>query len=141
MKAHRIILSAVAVGCLIALSGCQTAPKSVPANLSAKEIIQRAQEASDANNYGTAAFYYRTCMERYSADLSVVCACEYELAFIAYKTGKYSESESGFRALLARYSSPDAALLPQEYKILAEKILPKVQDKLSKNDKKQATGK
>lgn len=141
MKAHRAILSAVAVGCLMALSGCQSVPKSVPDKLSAKEIIQRAQEASDSGNYAAAAFYYKTCEERYSDDLSVVCACEYELAFIDYKAGKYDQSEKGFQTLLARYSSPDAALLPQEYKILAEKILPKVQAKLSRNEKKQATGK
>jgi outer membrane protein assembly factor BamD (BamD/ComL family) len=141
MKAHRAILSAAALGCLFALSGCQTVPKSVPDKLSAKEIIQRAQEASDDNNYAAAAFYYQTCKDRNSKDLSVVCACEYELAFIDYKTGKYAAAETGFQALLARYSSPDAALLPQEYKLLTEKILPKVQAKLSKNEKKQATGK
>jgi outer membrane protein assembly factor BamD (BamD/ComL family) len=140
MKPLRIILSFAAVGCLALLTACQSVPKSVPEGLSAKEIIQRAQEAADTSNYKAAAFYYQTCKDRYSEDLSVVCACEYELAFISYKTGKYENAEAGFKALIDRYASPDAALLPQEYKILSEKILPKVQAKLSRTEKKKATG-
>lgn len=138
----RIILPALsAIALSLCLAACQTVPKSVPESLSAREIIQKAQEASDTGNYKAASFYYETCKERFSDDLSVTCACEYELAFISYKTGKYAESKARFDSLLERYSSPDAALLPQEYKILSEKILPKVKAKIEKAERKAATGK
>lgn len=134
-------LFAPAFALLLCLAACQTVPKSVPESLSAREIIQKAQEASDAGNYKAATFYYETCKERFSDDLSVVCACEYELAFISYKANRNAEAVERFEALLERYASPDAALLPQEYKILSEKILPKARARIERKERKDATGK
>ncbi len=121
--------------CLLTLAfalSCAGLPKDadIPAGASAKQIIQRAQEANDQYKYKTAAAYYRIALDRFPEDLSVVCSCEYEIAFLDYKQGRYKESQAGFEKLLDRYASPDAALLPQEFKILAEKILPKVKAKL-----------
>ncbi len=126
----------VALLCAAALSlaSCASAPDpaKIPADMSSRELIQRAQEASDASNWKAARVWYSVAKERYSSDLSVVCACEYELAFIDWKAGRSKEAKAGFEALLARYRSPDAALLPQEYKYLSELILAKVDAKLAK---------
>jgi outer membrane protein assembly factor BamD (BamD/ComL family) len=123
---RRILFLAGCAAAAILLSSCQGSPKSIPEGLSAKQLIQRAQEASADGRLETARAYYRAAMERNPDDLAVQCACEYEIAFIDYKQKKYDAAEAGFKALLKRYESPDAAFLPQEYKILSLKIQSKI---------------
>jgi outer membrane protein assembly factor BamD (BamD/ComL family) len=122
---------------LAVLASCQSVPKDVPENLSAREIIQRAQEASDAKNYAAATFYYDTAKTRFSDQAPVVCACEYEIAFIQYKTGKMAAAKAGLEGLLKRYELADAAFLPQEYRVLAQKVLAKVDSALEKQGGKK----
>jgi outer membrane protein assembly factor BamD (BamD/ComL family) len=122
---------------LSVLASCQSAPKDVPENLSAREIIQRAQEASDAKNYAAAVFYYETAKTRFADQAPVVCACEYEIAFIQYKTGKMAAAKAGLESLLKRYDQADAAFLPQEYRILSQKVLAKVDSALEKQSGKK----
>jgi hypothetical protein len=55
--------------------------------------------------------------------LEYVCTAEYEIAFIHYKQKKYDIAKDGFNALLARYDTVDAELLPQQFQILAAKIM------------------
>jgi outer membrane protein assembly factor BamD (BamD/ComL family) len=136
-KGRAVAASVLCAVALCALAACAGIPKDgdLSRDMSAKEIIQRAQEASDQYKYKTAAAYYQICLDRNQDDPSIVCSCEYEIAFLAYKQGNYPDSKARFDALLQRYASPDAALLPQEFKILAEKILPKVEAKLAKGKK------
>lgn len=121
MKNSIIIGAICAFVCLFV--SCATLPQNIPESLSANELIQAAQEASDVNNYDAAVVYYQTALSRFPSDMQVVCASEYEIAFIQYKKGQTELAVQGFRALLARYESPDAALLPGQYKVLAEKVL------------------
>ncbi|MDR0389447.1 MAG: hypothetical protein LBH73_05210 [Spirochaetaceae bacterium] len=94
------------------------------------KIIQLAQEATDRNRYNQALQYYQVILERYSHDIDLVMAAEYEIAFLHYKQKKYGEAKEEFTALLARYNTTDAELLPPQYKILAEKVLPRIEEKL-----------
>lgn len=127
------LASALLAAALLSLASCASVPDpaDIPAEMTARELIQRAQEATDASNWKAARVWYSVARDRYASDMAVVCASEYELAFIDWKTGRYPEAKAGFQALLGRYQSPDAALLPQEFKLLSEVILEKVEAKLA----------
>jgi outer membrane protein assembly factor BamD (BamD/ComL family) len=102
---------------------CLSGPVDIPADLSAAEIVQQAQEASDRNRYKISLQYYEAILERFPQDMEYVCAAEYEIAFIHYKQKKYEDSRAEFTALLSRYNGPDGELLPPKFRILSEKIL------------------
>jgi len=106
--------------------GCASVPKSIPEDLSSSELVQRAQEATDAYNYNAAIAYYQAAIDRFGGDPAIMCMGEYEIAFIYYKQGKYTASAELFEKLLARYAAPGGESLPARYQILAEKVLPKV---------------
>ena len=109
------------------LGACASTPIVVEDDLSPEELVQRAQEASERSKYDQAIQYYDAVLTRFPGDLSMVCAAEYEIAFIQYKQKRYEPSKEGFRTLLKRYASTDAALLPPQYRILAEKVLAKME--------------
>jgi outer membrane protein assembly factor BamD (BamD/ComL family) len=122
--AHKKFLALVLFPVLYA---CSSGPLVIPQDLTAAELIQRGQEASDRNRYAVSLTYYETILERFPNDLDNVCAAEYEIAFIHYKQKKYPEAKDEFASLLARYDSPDEELLPPQFKILSTKILAKIE--------------
>lgn len=117
----------VAASSFFGLSSCASAPVTVPEGLSSAELVQRAQEASDKNDWTAALTYYQAVLDRYGDDLQVVCAAEYEIGFLKYKQKKWDEAKTTFKALLARYEGPDGLLLPAQYKVLADKVLAKIE--------------
>ncbi|MDR2393630.1 MAG: hypothetical protein LBD93_05710 [Treponema sp.] len=98
----------------------------IPENLSPAELIQKGQEASDRNRYKHSLQYYEAIIERYPSYIDEVCAVEYEIAFIHYKQKHYELAKYEFQALLSRYDSPDAELLPLQFKKLTELVLAKI---------------
>jgi outer membrane protein assembly factor BamD (BamD/ComL family) len=114
----------VSVGQLVS---CASAPVVIPEDATPMELIQRAQDASDKNQYDVAIQYYQAILDRYSNNIEMVCTAEYEIAFIKYKQKKYAEAKAGFTALLKRYEAVDAEFLPAQYKILSEKVLAKIE--------------
>jgi outer membrane protein assembly factor BamD (BamD/ComL family) len=136
-KTSRGPMAAIIVSALAAFVSCSSVPKDVPAGMTAREMIQRAQEASDEGKDKVALSYYETAKTRFPGDMAVICACEYEIAFIAYKKKDYESAEAGLSALLERYAVADAAFLPQEYKTLAEKILGKTRAAVEARKPKQ----
>jgi outer membrane protein assembly factor BamD (BamD/ComL family) len=126
MKIRFILAAAVAASFFVSCAGV---PKSIPADLSARELVQRAQEATDAYHYDAAIAYYKALGERFEGDPLYKTTADYEIAFIAYKQGKYAEAQAGFEALMARYAGPDGASLPPRYAILSKKVLEKIADK------------
>lgn len=104
-------------------ASCLSGPVDIPADFSAAEMVQHAQEASDRSRYKVSLQYYEAILERFPQDLENVCAAEYEIAFIHYKQKNYEQSKAGFIALLARYEGLDGELLPPKFRILSEKIL------------------
>ena len=107
---------------------CATKPVVIPEDLSAAELIQRAQEASDRNRYNISMQYYQTIIDRFPTDMDSVCAAEYEIAFIHYKQKKYDIAKVEFTELLNRYNTPDEELLPPQFKILSQMIMKKIAD-------------
>ncbi len=112
---------------ILVLASCASEPMVVPEGLSASELTQRAQEASEKKDWDRSLAFYQAVLARYSDNLSAVCAAEYEIAFVYYKEQQWDQAKEGFKTLLARYSGEDALLLPAQYKILAEKILAKIE--------------
>jgi outer membrane protein assembly factor BamD (BamD/ComL family) len=104
-------------------------PVSIPEDLSAAELVQRAQEASGLSRYNQAFQYYQAILDRYPDDIEMRCAAEYEIAFIHYKQKDYETAQTEFNALLERYTGPDAAQLPPKYQILSKSILAEIAEK------------
>ncbi|MDR0448475.1 MAG: hypothetical protein LBH07_07385 [Treponema sp.] len=102
---------------------CASGPVDVPDDMPPTKIIQRAQEATDVNKYKAAIQYYRILRERYGNVYEYLCTAEYEIAFIQYKQKKYFEARQGFESLLSLYKAEGGEILPQQFKVLAEKVL------------------
>ena len=113
---------------ILLFSACYSVPKDISEDFTAPELIQRAQEASDLNRYKVSLVYYNTILERFPRQMEYVCAAEYEIAFIAYKQKNYEAARSGINGLLQRYNSIDGELLPQQYKILSNIVLAKIDE-------------
>jgi len=110
-------------------AACATGQLNIPPNLSPSELIQRAQEASDKNRYNHALQYYQALLERNPTNIDLVCTAEYEIAFIHYKQKKYTQARAGFNALLERYEGEDGQYLPPQFKLLALKVLERIDEK------------
>ncbi|GAB6390628.1 MAG: putative lipoprotein [Treponematales bacterium] len=108
---------------------CASVPVVISEGLTSEELIQWGQEAVNRSRYGQALEYYNAVIERFPMDLEVICAAEYEIAFIYYKQGKYEEARRKFNSLLVRYEVADAEILPQQYRILANKVLERMSRK------------
>ena len=114
---------------LLTVGSCATGPVQVPEDTSPTKIIQRAQEATDLNKYKIAVQYYEILLERYGDINEYYCIGEYEIAFIRYKQRRYVEARSGFENLLSLYNSEGGDTLPPQFKILALKVLAKMDEK------------
>lgn len=117
------------IALLLLFSACATGLMVIPDDLSPAELIQRAQEASDRNRYNTALQYYEALLERNPLNVDLVCTAEYEIAFIHYKQKKYTQAKEEFNKLLGRYESPDGEYLPQQFKLLSNKVLERIDEK------------
>lgn len=115
-------IAALLLAALFATS-CATKLPPIPEDISAAEIIQRAQERSDAYDWKGAQHYYRALLEKFPADPNLVVTAMYELAFIEYKQGHYDAARAGLTAVLEKYSSPGGSSLPETWKILSEKVM------------------
>jgi outer membrane protein assembly factor BamD (BamD/ComL family) len=113
---------------LFLILACASGPADIPETLSPEELVQRGQEASDRNRYKLSLQYYEAILERFPFNTDMICAAEYEIAFIHYKQKKYDQSKVEFRMLLERYDTPDAELLPQQFRILAEIVLARIEE-------------
>jgi outer membrane protein assembly factor BamD (BamD/ComL family) len=125
----RFLFFIIAFSALFLVSACLSGPVDIPPDVTAEEIIQRAQEASDRNRYKTALQYYQALLDRNLTNIDLVCTAEYEIAFIHYKQKKYDQARTEFNELLERYDTPDEELLPQQYKILSRIVLNSIKEK------------
>lgn len=120
----------------LAFSSCSSTPPVIPEGLTPMQFFQRAQEESDNYRWDNALLYYRTFLERYPDDLPNVLAARYEIAFILYKKEQYAESKRLFEELLETYKKLENPLsVPQWPKVLAEKVLRKIQERTTPQGK------
>jgi outer membrane protein assembly factor BamD (BamD/ComL family) len=118
----------------IALTGtvmlaCASGPIDIPEDLDPEELIQRGQEASDRGRYKQALQYYEAVIDRFPSYIDLICAAEYEIAFIHYKRKLYPLARDELNALLGRYDTPDGELLPPQFRILSEIVLERITEK------------
>ena len=108
----------------LVILGCSTVPAEIPADIEPKEYFQRAQEAVvERGDYDTALRYYETFVERHGDDIQLTVEAEYEIAFIHYKQGQLDLAKDEFEALIEKYSTDTAQILPRWPLILTEKVL------------------
>ena len=131
---HYIVLPVLAA---VVFFSCATGPVNIPPELTPAEIIQRAQEASDKNRYNVAQQYYEALRERYPENINFVCTAEYEIAFIHYKQKNYAQAKDEFNSLLKRYEDAGEQFLPPEFKLLAIKVLERIEEKENPKPKKK----
>jgi outer membrane protein assembly factor BamD (BamD/ComL family) len=126
IKGRAVITAAVSA---LLVSACVSAAAAISDDTSPAELIQRAQEASDKNRYNLALQYYQAVLDRHFSNIDLVCAAEYEIAFIHYKQKKYPQAKDEFHSLLERYNTPDEELLPQQFKRLSNIVLEQIEEK------------
>ena len=113
---------------MVLVASCFSGPSVIPEDLTAMELIQRGQEASDRNRYTASLRYYHAILERFPQDIDSICAAEYEIAFIHYKQKRYETARTLFNQLLERYNIPDEELLPAHFKILSHIVLARIEE-------------
>lgn len=106
----RRLLTLLALSVLVLLS-CNTVPSEIDPDLTQAELIQRAQEAADEENFDAAIAYYQTVLDRFPDDLDAVATARYEIAFVHYKRGEMDTARAGFTELLEFYDSTDVAIM------------------------------
>ncbi|HET6452417.1 MAG TPA: hypothetical protein VFI08_13955 [Spirochaetia bacterium] len=117
----RVILCAAATAAVLSLFSCASGPQQIPSGLSVAEIFQRAQDASDQNNFTLAMRYYELVPQSYPDDIVHVTWASYEIAFLYHKMGKPREALDRINALLDQYTT-NGDKLPPAPKVLAVKL-------------------
>ena len=123
---------------LLILGSCSTVPSQIDNSLTEELFFKNAQAAMELNQYNVALYYYEVYLVRYPENHNKTIAAEYEKALIYYKTRDYKYSKDLFLQILDKYENSPFALLYQErYKILSEKILLQIEEKLNPKKKSE----
>ncbi|HBB14431.1 MAG TPA: hypothetical protein DCZ76_09160 [Treponema sp.] len=123
----------------LALSGalftaCQTSNPEVPANLTAREIIQKAQNAYNAGREKQALYYYDTLIARYGMNTVTYIEGKYEIAHIYVKAKKWDKAIPVLKEIKNLYASSLPGSYPGEYLKMVENDLAKVPEKYLKQE-------
>lgn len=102
-------------------AGCNTGPVVIPADLSAAESFQRAQDAADNGNYTLAIRYYSTFLQNHPENKDRDAWAQYEIAFSYHKMGRNATALTYLDQLLQQYQAGDDTL-PAAPRILAQKL-------------------
>jgi outer membrane protein assembly factor BamD (BamD/ComL family) len=120
MKTLALIGGACAAA-LVFMASCASGPVVIPPNLTAAEIFQRAQDASDRGDYPLGIRYYSMIQDTHPDDITHLTWAAYEIAFLYHKMGKDETALSQISDLLAKYTS-GGDTLPPAPRILALKL-------------------
>lgn len=120
-------------GILLALiffaTGCQSAPKHIPQDLTADELINLAQASYDKGNVKAAQAYYEAIIIRYGDQMDKLVEAEYEIAHLKVKQKKWQQAIPDLQRILSYYESDVVGVLPPSFKKLAELDLAKIPEK------------
>jgi outer membrane protein assembly factor BamD (BamD/ComL family) len=111
-SASRLFLIAFAACAVALIGGCRTQPKVIPADLSAAETFQRAQDAADAGDYSLAIRYYSSYREYHPDNKDRDVWALYEIAFNYHKMGKNAKAVELLDQLLQQYQTQSDTLPP-----------------------------
>lgn len=124
------IMAILILASFMALS-CKSTPPSpeLIEDLSAPEMIQRAQERSDVSDWNGAFQWYMAAREKFVDDISITTLCDYEIAFLRYKQGNYNEARTRLEALIAEYNGPNGRFMPPRFYSLAQRVLQTIENR------------
>jgi outer membrane protein assembly factor BamD (BamD/ComL family) len=122
----RLVLAAAALAAGVLLSSCASGPSEIPAGLSAVEIFQRAQDASDRREYPLALRYYSLIAQDHPDDVNHLTWASYEIAFLYYKMGDHATALARVDELLEQYKT-EGDKLPPAPRVLAVRLKAKLQ--------------
>lgn len=125
------LFGAACAAALLFLGSCASGPAVIPPGLSAAEIFQRAQDASDRGDYTLAIRYYDIVPTSFPEDINHVTWASYEIAFLYHKMGKPAQALTLINQLLDRYDK-EGDKLPPAPRVLAAKLKVRLQDVLKK---------
>ena len=125
---HSIIFVSV-LTCSIALFSCQSVPKDIPEDLSARELVQSGQTALDNGNSKAAEAYYNALLERYGADPACYAEAKFEIAHLYVKKKNYRVAAPLLEEILRLYQNVPVGTLPPAFGRLAEVDYKKIPDK------------
>jgi outer membrane protein assembly factor BamD (BamD/ComL family) len=124
---HVSFLCAACCAAFAFLASCSSGPAVIPPGLSAAEIFQRAQDASDRGDYPLGIRYYSLIETTHPEDTNHLTWAAYEIAVCYHKMGKSEMALSLVTDLLARYEK-DAAALPPAPRVLALKLKARLEE-------------
>ena len=116
------------------LTSCQTSNPEVPANLTAREIIQKAQNAYNAGREKQALYYYDTLIARYGMNTTTYIEGKYEIAHIYVKAKKWDKALPVLNEIKNLYASSLPGSYPGEYLKMVQNDLAKVPEKYLKQE-------
>jgi hypothetical protein len=122
-------LGAACAAALVVLCSCASGPVNIPAGLSAAEIFQRAQDASDRGDYPLGIRYYSMIPMSYPDDIAHNIWSSYEIAFLYHKMRRNALALSFVNELLARYDK-EGDSLPPAPRVLAVKLKVRLEEAL-----------
>lgn len=121
------------LGACIALvflaAGCQSAPKDIPADLTAEELINLAQASYDKGNVKAAQAYYEAIIIRYGDQMDKLVEAEYEIAHLKVKEKKWQQAIPDLQRILSYYESDVQGILPPAFKKLVEIDMAKIPER------------
>jgi len=120
-RAATVLIGAAFAAALTLLSSCASGPVQIPPGLSAVEIFQRAQDASDRGDYPLAIRYYSLIATDYPEDLNHLTWASYEIAFLYHKMGRNDIALARINELLDKYAT-EGDKLPPAPRVLVVKL-------------------
>ncbi|MGP1415298.1 MAG: tetratricopeptide repeat protein [Treponema sp.] len=114
------------------LFSCASIPKEekIPLDTEVIDLIQKAQEAFEINNYRGARKWYEIVLKRFGDSTAIRVEAEYEIAHILTKQRKWKEAYNLLKKVIEQYETKGGMKLPPEFYKLAkmdyEKVLKKV---------------
>ncbi len=121
--------AAAALAGILAIASCASGPEKIPSGLSAVDIFQRGQDASDRGDYQLAIRYYSLIATDHPDDINHLTWASYEIAFLYHKMGKDGEALVRINQLLDQYKT-EGDRLPPAPRVLASKLKTRLEDAL-----------
>lgn len=123
----QIILAAA----LLALAACTT-NTVISDDASAKELIQRGQEAYEKSRNKEALAYFTAVVDRYGSDPALYIEARYEIAHLYMKRKNYEAAAPVLQEIIKLYANYPIGTFPASYQKLAQLELAKIpEDKLA----------
>ena len=114
------------------LFSCASIPKEekIPLDTEVIDLIQKAQEAFEINNYRGAKKWYEIILKRFGDSTAIRVEAEYEIAHILIKQRKWKEAYNLLKRVIEQYETKGGMKLPPDFYKLAKMDYEKVVNKL-----------